>query len=297
MVKHINKKKAKRSKSNKSKIILIITIIVAQIFYSSRESISSIFMDNITYEGHINDIELPKIKDSTHFIYNDNGRFSYLYSPEDKQSHWVAYRLTKNDLNNTRKKRENNFRPDPIVIKNNWKSAEKDDYYKTIFDRGHLLPSADRNESKSENQSTFIFSNIAPQRTRLNRGGWMNLESQIRDWVEMYDTLYIATGGVLNDKKMGHIGKNKVSIPHQFYKVILSKKDNLFNAIGFVMPNSTDAKNDFMQYKMSVNDVEEITKLDFFDNLPNKIERKVEKSYNTFFWKQTKTTTKKHHSK
>ena len=149
MAKRRKKRKTKRSRGNKSKLRLVIIMILGVIIYSSSDSIKNLIVKPVVYEGYTSDIELPKIKDSTYFVRNNEGRFSYLYSPKDKQSSWVAYRLTKKDIDNPRKKRENNFQPDNVVIKNGWKSASKKDYYKTAYDRGHLLPSADRNENKN----------------------------------------------------------------------------------------------------------------------------------------------------
>ena len=284
MSKRKRKSKAKRSKSNSKSLIYLILAICFGFAYNSFDKIKELWLTPAVYAKHIPDIELPKISDSTYFVINQDGRYSYMYSPKDKQAQWVAYMITSSDLKGKSVKRSNNFRPDKAVTRNRWKTATKSDYYKTSFDRGHLLPSADRNKSKKENKATYIFSNISPQKSQLNRNPWRLLEEQIRSWANKYDTLYVVTGGVLEDSEMGHIGKNKVTVPHRYYKVVLSVKNSVYNAIGFVLPNSTTVKDDFMHYKMSVNDVERITKLNFFDKIPDNIEDVVEKDYSVIFW-------------
>ena len=281
------RRKTKRSKSNYKSLKYLLFAICVGFFCNSFDKIKELWLDPVRYTEKISGIELPKIKDSTYFAINKDGRYSYMYSPKDKQARWVAYMITRSDLKGKSVRRSNDFKPDKFVTRNRWQTAKKDDYYKSTFDRGHLLPSADRNKSKKENKSTYIFSNISPQKAQLNRNPWRLLEEQIRAWANKYDTLYVVTAGVLEDKEMGHIGKNKVTVPHRYYKVVLSVRNNTYNAIGFVLPNSSIVKDDFMQYRMSVNDVERIAKLDFFDKLPDDVEEAVEKDYNTTFWNST----------
>ncbi len=278
-------KKKKRTKSNKISLLTVVILLVMFCSYSSLEVFGGLFWKPIKYKTYIPNLELPYIKDSSHYVVNQKGRFSYMYSPQHKQSLWVAYMLTKSDLKGKRVKRSDDFRPDPIVLAKGWKSSNKQDYYKSSFDRGHLLPSADRAKNRTENEETFILSNISPQKAVLNRNIWRELETQVREWANKYDTLYIVTGGVLYDEKLGYIGKNKVSIPNSFFKVVMSVKNGEYNSIGFVIPNKTTLKSDFMNYSMSVDKVEKISKLDFYNNLPNRIERKVEKKVNKIYWK------------
>lgn len=285
--KKARKTKTKTKNNNKLRVSIVIILIIAGLKYFADNNFTLLKKKPVIYSGEINNIALPEIIDSTYFIRNNRGRFSYYYSPKDKQAKWVSYALTKNDITGRKTKRTNDFRVDSQIKKQKWNTATSSDYYKSSFDRGHLLPSADRNKSTIENSETFLYSNIAPQKSSLNRNSWRYLEEQIRKWAEKHDTLYIVTGGVLEDKKMGYIGKNKVTVPHRFYKVILGVKNNQYNAIGFIMPNSSIIKHNFMTYAMSVNQVEKITKIDFFDNLPEKIERKVERYFDRNLWVQT----------
>lgn len=217
-------------------------------------------------------LELPAIADSTYVIYCSDGRYTCLYSPSDKQSVWVAYLLTSEDVTESAVKRSDNFRPSPDVLRRSWRTAERSDYKGSSFDRGHLLPSKDRTRNYQENSATFFFSNISPQRARLNRGGWMYLESYVREVAKRYGFVYVTVGCVFDRSEERYIGENKVTVPTHFFKVLLTKIDGRYTSVGFVMPNTENVGDDYLSYITSVDKVEEITGLDLFTHLPEAVE-------------------------
>ena len=84
------------------------------------------------------------------------------------------------------------------------------------------------------------------------------------------------------DKNYKTIGNNKVGVPDAFFKVILRVNKNS-QALGFIYPNDgTHHKMDF--YVVTVDDVESLTGIDFFYNLSDETENKVESSSNLSLW-------------
>ena len=147
------------------------------------------------------------------------GRYTMLYDTAYRQAAWVAYLLTRRDVSGKGVKRSGVFKSDPEVIARGWPSAADRDYTGSGFDRGHLLPSADRNDTPQENGATFRLSNVSPQRPGLNRGTWRRLEERVRRWAARYDSLYIVTGGELTPSLRRIRGG--VGIPQRFFKTIL----------------------------------------------------------------------------
>lgn len=281
---------AKRDKKHlgyttlQKRIILFSSLFIfVMIICSFSSNIININTKSVIFHGKIKDIGLPNIVDSTFYVVNLKGRYSYLYSNEHRQSKWVAYMLTKSDLEGRRVKRATKFNQDSVVLRNNWNMASNDDYYRSNFDRGHLLPSADRNKSVEENRETFLLTNISPQKANLNRNVWASLENQIRNWAKIYDTLYIVTGTIIKDETR-FIGKNKITIPNSFYKVILSKRDGELNAIGFIIPNDNKTRQNFMKYCKNIARIEKLSGVNFYSNLPDSIENILETSINFDFW-------------
>ena len=84
--------------------------------------------------------------------------------------------------------------------------------------------------------------------------------------------------------KGGHetIGPNKVTVPEAFFKVVLCMNGTP-KAIGFIYKNHP-SNNPQSSYVNSIDQVERITGLDFFPNLPDEIEEKVEATANLSEW-------------
>jgi endonuclease G len=58
--------------------------------------------------------------------------------------------------------------------------ADKVNYENSGLDRGHLVASANQQESQLRNSETFLFSNMAPQQPDFNRKVWKKLENAVR---------------------------------------------------------------------------------------------------------------------
>ncbi|WP_309597724.1 DNA/RNA non-specific endonuclease [Flavobacterium oreochromis] len=145
--------------------------------------------------------------------------YTLSYSEKDEQAEWVAYQLKREDVVHINHKRPY-FVNDPMVKSGsaNWKN-----YIRSGYDRGHLCPAGDRRFSKNAFEETFYTSNITPQKNNFNAGIWNRLEQKTRYWAKKYDGLYVITGGVLSGK-LKHIGRENVTVPDYFYKIILNKK-------------------------------------------------------------------------
>lgn len=191
------------------------------------------------------------------------------YNYQNKVSNWVAYHITKESVN-TFYKRSNNFRIDkelPTSFR-----ATSNDYSKTGYDRGHLAPSGTMDISKESMQQSFLMSNMAPQLPGFNRGGWKGLEEKVREWANTYNELYVVSGPIW-DGSESYIG-NGVYVPKRFYKVILDPNYN--EAIAFILPHRKISSSELSSFITTVDKVEQATQIDFFSELPDDVEDKVE---------------------
>ncbi len=195
--------------------------------------------------------------------------YTLAYSEENEQALWVYYLLTPEFITGA-VKRNGDFRPDPAVRTG---SATLADYKNSGYDRGHLCPAADMKLNAMAMSETFYMSNMSPQVPGFNRGIWSQVEDQVRKWVLAYDSLYIVTGPVFRDN-LGAIGQNKVTVPGYYYKVIYSpgKKE----MIGLVLPNKASTET-IERFVVPVDSIEVLTGIDFFPELPDRIENDLEK--------------------
>ncbi len=108
------------------------------------------------------------------------------------------------------------------------------------------------------------------------------MEQKVRFWAEKYDGVYIVTGGVLKGN-MKTIGDESVSVPNEFYKIVLDASDGNYKAIAFVIPNRKSSES-FYEYAVSIDEIEAKTGIDFFSNLPDSTEKILESTIDLKAW-------------
>ncbi len=201
--------------------------------------------------------------------------YSLSFNSEHKQANWVYYVLALQGQKK-RAERTDNFREDRKVTSG---SAKPSDYTHSGYDRGHLCPAGDMAQSELAMQETFFMSNIAPQVPQFNRGIWKKLEERVRDWARR-EPICIATGPVFKDSK-GKIGKSGVTVPGYFYKVLYAPVHQ--RMIAFLLPNSPD-KRPLQEYVVTVDSVECLTNIDFFPQLADTLETRLEAMADYAVW-------------
>ncbi|WP_298238474.1 DNA/RNA non-specific endonuclease [uncultured Algibacter sp.] len=204
--------------------------------------------------------------------------YSLSYSETHEQAEWVAYELKKSHLSNTNHKRPY-FEIDEAVSTG---AAHWRNYKNSGYDRGHLCPAGDKRYSQVAHDETFLTSNISPMEHQFNSGIWNRLEQKIRYWTRMHDGVFVVTGGVLKGN-METIGDEYVSVPNQFYKIVLDNNSGKVKMIGFLMPHQ-DSKKPISEFVVPVDYIEKLTGIDFFPNLENTLENTLEASSNYKAW-------------
>ncbi len=232
--------------------------------------------------------------------------FSLEWDNKKMANRWTCYELY--DGNTTANcDRKDDFKADPEVAV----SPILKDYVKSGFSRGHLCPSADRLGSQEVNNQTFFLTNMQPQYQRHNAGLWSRLEALVREYATNEDrtgahcdTLYVVKAATITDSvvidsiKVEGVYpekcKGKLLVPKYFYMALLhyNKATDNYQAICFwTLHQKTNEPNPNLgDYAISVDELERRTGIDFFCNLPDDIEDKVEATEPDMdFWKLTKT--------
>jgi endonuclease G, mitochondrial len=197
--------------------------------------------------------------------------FMLVYSEAHEQAFWVGYELTKERTEGPFE-RTDRFLEDPKVSTGSAKNA---DYSGSGYDRGHLAPAADLAWSEESMKASFYFSNMSPQLPGFNRGVWKRLEELVRDWAKSHDHIYIVTGPVLNTTDLPTIGENAVAVPRYYYKVIIDYTEPEWAGIGFVLENASSSL-PLHNFAVSIDSVQRLTGLDFFQFLPDTTETRLE---------------------
>jgi endonuclease G len=165
------------------------------------------------------------------------------------------------------------------------------DHYQNGYDRGHMIASADRLESREMNRQTFCYSNVHPQLNVLNAGVWMEMEEKLRRWNTdaFRDTLYVVKGGTIdNEAQILERTKAGIIVPKYFYMAILCVKDGRYKAMAFWIEHRKSYSADdhkLRNHVFTIDQLETFTGIDFFCNLPDFIEDGVEGDVTLSDWK------------
>jgi endonuclease G len=225
------------------------------------------------------DVEIPaRIKGRYEQIICHSG-YSVSYNADWRISNWVAYELTPEEVAGT-VSRKDKYIPDPKV---NGATATNDDYKGSGWDRGHMAPAADMKWSRRAMEESSYLSNICPQNHNLNGGVWKDIEEKTRSMVVKKGSMYVVCGPIVS-KRSQTIGSNKVVVPDAFFKALLQKNNQRWEAIAFICPNESGRKK-LSSYAMTIDDLEKITGIDFFHSLPDEIENDVESRFDLTYWK------------
>lgn len=225
---------------------------------------------------------------------SETRNWSFYYDYESYLSRWVAYPLNRGLISTGT--RTNLWGYDPLLPAD-LQQAIVNGAYGTGHSRGHQIPSADR-LSYNANVSTFYATNLTPQDPNFNANIWADLESRVRGYAVSSDTLYVVTGCVVDDAsgtlkdREGH----PVRIPSAYFKALLRYHPSAtqgfggYMACGFYMPHSSSiAGKNYLDYILSIDDLERKTGLTFFVNLRaqvgEEIVRKIKSQEPVSWWK------------
>lgn len=242
-------------------------------------------------------IELPVLREgaddlfvshSTKFNGQDLTTFSMEYDCSKKHARWIAFRFDNRSGQTNVQRSDEPFDSDPS-IPTQYQRVQSD-FGRQGYDRGHICASADRLYSAEANEQTFYYSNMSPQKNSFNAGIWLDLEGKVRTWGRsntFRDTLYVVKGAALDQESQiwTYIGNDKTKpVPKYYYMALLCKKGETYKAIGFWLDQSVTTKPTLSSCAKTIDELEELTGLDFFHNLPDNLENAVESKYSISAW-------------
>lgn len=257
--------------------------------------------------------EAPDTYKTNYLLEKPQYTVSYNAQNLDRIPNWVSWQLNQSWLG-TQNKRYN-FVPDetlpftPRVMDDEYKNCG-DAWY--AYDKGHMATSEYRSRSDKDVISTYLMSNILPQHARNNQfnTAWRNLEDFCKDDLVRSEgkELYIIAGGYgsLGTIPPGYI--DRVNVPEYTWKIILvldrpgqgiSDVRTSTDVIAVITPNfgepdafphtvnlpengktitidSLTEWQDWQNWRVDVNYLEQLTGYDFLSNIPEEIQNVIE---------------------
>lgn len=210
----------------------------------------------------------------------DRPQYTLSFNNEKGIPNWVSWHLDRSWIGSA--SRNEAFITD-IAIPVEWNRVTTSDYTGSGFDRGHNCPSADRTRSLTDNEATFLLTNIFPQAPKQNRGPWKSLEDFSRSLVFKGNELYVimgsfGVGGIGSNGERDAIGRDgRITVPKFVWKVVVvlpegdndvQRIDASTRVIAVLMKNEEVDFRPWHEYRVSVNEIENATGYDLLSELP-----------------------------
>lgn len=207
------------------------------------------------------------------------GAFTVAYSDKLRHPVWCAYKVgPESKFHNDKRP---GFRKDSAFKSCPPASA----YAKSGYDRGHMAPNhaITTRYGLEAQKKTFLMSNIVPQTPELNRGIWRETEHRIADlFTDRWDDVWVIVGAVSDGSET--LSGTDIDVPTSFYQLIAAKKDGEIRALALLFEQEVPWKAWPRHYIVSVDELEKTTGFDFFAELDDEVEEKLESIKPTRLW-------------
>ena len=195
---------------------------------------------------------------------------------------WVAYRLFDVQEEPQRSERPESFQVD----KRSLAKVRSEDYTGSGFDRGHLAPNYGiaRCYGPQAQEETFLMTNIVPQRHAFNAGIWKTLE--MREAVNFPGRcreIWVLTGPVFLNSPARELPSG-LPVPDAFFKIMFDEQEGRVRSLAFLFDHNADAKRPLADFLCSIDQIEELTGMDFCPQLPEAVQRELESQVSTRCW-------------
>lgn len=209
----------------------------------------------------------------------DRGEFLIGWSDRLRHPIWCAYHVVRDARYPS--DRRPSFTKDHAVPS----APSPNDYAKSGYDRGHMVPNYAIVTRYGEDmqKQTFRMSNIAPQTPALNRGVWRDIEHRIADlWTARYGEIWVVVGCISRGDEA--IGQTGIDVPTAYYQVILAQEGLDIRALAVLIPQSVGWHDWAARHIITIDELEQLTGLDFNPELPSFIQSPLEAELPTRLW-------------
>ena len=191
------------------KYFLFFLIIIGSCQKEENKQNNKVFSD----EQELNQSQISKQLDRNKLdsILVTTNIFEISYNEIFEQPNWVKY-IVRDIVKNADRDGMNFYTVDSIY------TSDDNDYNSNRWDRGHMAPAGSFNDSYENLYSTFTYLNVALQYDDLNRGAWVDLEEQVRDWADEYGDIGVE---IYLEFNSNHITlETGAHVPSGFYKYV-----------------------------------------------------------------------------
>jgi endonuclease G len=214
--------------------------------------------------------QLPLLQNTGYLVGYDESR---------KNPGWVAYRLFKVEHP------EVHLRPAGFMTDGRTTAKVKpEDYTGSHYDRGHMAPNSaiDICYGREAQRETFLMSNICPQKPELNQHVWERLEKTELADAGRFEEVWVIDGPIYDDNPT--TWPSGVKVPARFFKILLDEEAGQPRMLAFIIPQEVNGDEQLPVFLVSVDLVEQETGLNFFSDLEDTLEERLESQMPKEMW-------------
>lgn len=282
----------KNNEAERTAFIIISNVIKSDTIVFTQQGLINPSGDENIY-GDVTLIEAPQLAGGSNNWYvsyrlkNNEINYSVEWDSVWKLPRWVCFTFDKSNEGKNIKRTNawniwDNITPSKMINKS---------WYPSGYDRGHMVASSDRLESRQANEQTFYYTNMTPQRSGLNQEFWNEMEQWVQDRARSSfnpDIMYVVKGIAFNNgTPTKWVHNHQMAVPDYYYIAVVIKKNKQYHGIGMWVPNidiPRSAKN-ISDVVTTIDEIEKRTGVDLFHNLPDDIEQSVEsENPHSGFW-------------
>ncbi|MTI39530.1 DNA/RNA non-specific endonuclease [Fulvivirga lutimaris] len=208
---------------------------------------------------------------------------------DTKFADWVAYRLSMHEVDGDLTV-DRVWKADPWLADEETLEPERNDEndYQGAnnahgYERGHQAPLASFKGSRHAAHTNYL-SNITPQKSALNQGPWKRLEDKVRELVRDVLEVYVMTGPVYQRIMPSLPNANEThKVPSGYWKIICIQEGSNISVAAFFFDQDTPRSDKIKDHKKTIDEIEQLSGLDFLWELPDNQENQIESSLNSAF--------------
>lgn len=163
--------------------------------------------------------------------------------------------------------------------------VKPEDFTGSGYDRGHLAPNfaIATHYGEESQKETFLMTNIMPQNPLVNRYLWKNLEHRIaQQYGRYFGEVWVTTGPVFSHPVEQL--PSGIAIPSAYYMIVADIENGQLRVMAFLVEKNTRPWTRIRTCLVSIDHLEELTGLDFFPNLTESAQEKLESQPATRLW-------------
>lgn len=205
-------------------------------------------------------------------VFLENKGFTLAYDESRKNPAWVAYRVSRNDLEIPDGKIPQYQMDQRTNAKVNASDYDHTGYFITQLAPSEIMSMRYGTEAE---QNSFLMSNAVPQLANLHQGPWKDLIDKLKmPYPNNFNVLWVITGPLYDNwvKRLSF----GIEVPDSFFVILIDEQAGKPRALSFILPQSAELNQSLNLFITNIDEIESKSGFNFFPDLNDELENELE---------------------